>query len=139
MFNYMKTRNLIIYLVLLTAGSFSIDLFAQENIKALMQQIEKTDDKDIIEADIVRKNNSALRTRSYTMLIKLRYSPELEKKLVDTFQQDNDKANQVIEQKKDGKVLHYLYKFNNATYSFTISNETISIQAQESTPLIRFR
>ena len=135
----MKTRNLIIYLVLLTAGSFSIDLFAQENIKALMQQIEKTDDKDIIEADIVRKNNSALRTRSYTMLIKLRYSPELEKKLVDTFQQDNDKANQVIEQKKDGKVLHYLYKFNNATYSFTISNETISIQAQESTPLIRFR
>jgi hypothetical protein len=122
------------------AGSFSMESFAQEKIKALMQQIEKTDDKDVLEADIVRKNNPTLRTKSFTMLIKLRYSPELEKKLIDTFQQDSEKANQVIEQKKDGKVLHFLYKFSNSTYSFMISGDTIiSIQAQESTPLIRFR
>jgi hypothetical protein len=125
--------------MLLIAGSFSMKTFAQEKIKALMQQIEKTADKDILEADIVRKNNPTLRTKSYTMLIKLRFSPELEEKLIDTFQQDSENANQVIEQKKDGKVLHYLYKFNNATYSFTISSDTISIQTQENTPLIRFR
>ena len=135
----MKTRFLLVGIVLFAAGSFSMVSFAQEKIKALMQQIEKTADKDVLEADIVRKNNPALRTKSYTMLVKLRFSPELEKKLVDTFQQDSEKANQVIEQKKDGKVLHYLYKFNNATYSFTISSDTISIQAQESTPLIRLR
>jgi predicted HicB family RNase H-like nuclease len=125
--------------VLFFAGSFSMESFAQDKIKALMQQIEKMDDKDILEADIVRKNNPTLRTKSYTMLIKLRFSPELEKQLVDTFQQDSEKANQVIEQKKDGKVLHFLYKFDHSTYSFTISSDTISIQAQESTPLIRFR
>ena len=135
----MKTRNLIISLVFLVAGSFSTGMVAQENIKALMQQIEKMNDKEILEADIVRKNNPALRTKSFTMLIKLRYSPELEKKLTDTFKQDSEKANQVVEQKKDGKVLHYLYKFNNAMYSFTIGSDTISIQAQESTPLIRLR
>ena len=135
----MKTRNLFISFALLAAGSFSTGMVAQDNIKALMQQIEKMDDKEILEADIVRKNNPALRTKSFTMLIKLRYSPELEKKLTDTFKQDSEKANQVIEQKKDGKVLHYLYKFNNATYSFTISSDTISIQTQESTPLIRLR
>jgi hypothetical protein len=125
--------------MLLIAGSFPMESFAQENIKALMKQIEKTDDKDVLEADIVRKNNPTLRTKSFTMLIKLRFSPELENKLIDTFHQDSDKANQVIEQKKDGKVLHFLYKFNKSTYSFTISSDTISIQAQESTPLIRFR
>ena len=135
----MKTRNLIISLVVLVAGSFSTGMVAQENIRTLIQQIEKMDDKEILEADIVRKNNPALRTKSFTMLIKLRYSPELEKRLTDAFKQDSEKASQVIEQKKDGKVLHYLYKFTNATYSFTISSDTISIQAQESTPLIRLR
>jgi len=135
----MKKKNLILSFVLLIAGSFSMEIFAQENIKALMQQIEKTDDKEILEADIVRKNNPTLRTKSFTMLIKLRYSPELEKKLIDTFQQDSEKANQVVEQKKDGKVLQYLYRFDTSTYSFAISNDTISIQARESTPLIRFR
>jgi hypothetical protein len=137
----MKTRifrSFLISLVVL-AGSFSTKCFAQEKIKALMQQIEKTDEKEILEADIVRKSNPVLRTNSFIMLIKLRYSPELEKKLVDTFQQDSKKASQVVEQKKDGKVLHYLYRFDNSTYSFTISNDTISIQAKESTPLIRFR
>jgi hypothetical protein len=135
----MKTRTLIISFVLLATGSFSTGMVAQEKIKAPMQQIEKMNDKEILEADIVRKNNPALRTKSFTMLIKLRYSSELEKKLTDTFKQDNEKASQVIEQKKGGKVVHYLYKFTNATYSFTISSDTISIQAQESTPLIRLR
>jgi hypothetical protein len=135
----MKTRKLIIPLLLLTAGSFSTEFFAQERIKALMKQIEKMDDREILEADIVRRNNPALRTKSYTMLIKLRYSPELEKNLIDAFRQDGDEARQVVEQKKDGKVSHFLYRFDNSTYSFTVSGDTISIQARESTPHIRFR
>jgi hypothetical protein len=135
----MKTRIILISLVLLLTGGFSTELFAQDNIKALMQQIEKMDDKEILEADIVRKNNPTLRTKSFTMLAKLKYSPELEKKLIDTFQKDSEKANQVIEQKKEGKVQQYLYRFDNATYSFTINNDTISIQAKESIPLIRLR
>ena len=135
----MNTRNLIITLVFLIAGSFSMQFFAQERIKALMQQIEKMDNKDIFEADIVRKNNPTLRTNSFTMLMKLRFSPELEKKLIDTFHQDSEKAKQVVEQKKDGKVLHFFYRFDNSTYSFTINNDTISVQAGENNPLIRFR
>ena len=135
----MKTRNLFILLVLILAGCFSTECYAQERIRTLMKQIEKMDEKDIIEADIVRKNNPALRTKSYTMLIKIRFSPELEKKLIDTFHQDSDDAKQVVEQKKEGKVSHFLYRFDNSTYSFTISNDTISIQASESTSLIRLR
>ena len=136
----MKTRNLIIPLALIIACSLSTKCFSQEKIKTLMQQIEKMDDKDILEADIVRKSNPTLRTQSYTMLIKLRFSPELEKKLIDTFHQDSEKAKQVLEQKKDGKVSHFFYRFDNSTYySFTVNNDTISIQANESVPLIRFR
>ena len=135
----MKKRILVVVIALLITGSFSMEFFAQDKIKALMQKIEKMDDKDIFEADIVRKNNPTLRTKNFTMLIKLRFSPELEKLLIDAFHQDVEKANQVVEQKKDGKVLHFLYRFDTSSYSFTISNDTISIQARESTPLIRFR
>jgi len=135
----MRTRNLLISIVFLIAGSLTTEFLAQDKIKALMSQIEKMDDKDILEADIVRKNNPILRTKSYAMLIKLRFSPEIEKLLIDTFKEDSEKAKQVIEQKKDGKVLHFLYRFDNSTYSFTISNDTISVQASESIPLIRFR
>jgi len=135
----MNKRNAIITFVLLVAISFSMEFFAQEKIKALMQQIEKMDNKDIFEADIVHKNNTALRTKSYTMLIKLRFSPELEKKFTDTFRQDSEKAKQVVEQKKEGKVIHFLYRFDSSTYSFTINNDTISVHASENTPLIRFR
>jgi hypothetical protein len=113
--------------------------FAQEKIKTLMQQIEKTDSKDIFEADIVSKNNPALRTKSFTMLMKLRFTPELEKKLIDTFHQDVEKANQVVEQKKDGKVIHFLYRFDSSMYSFTINSDTIHVQARETKPLIRLR
>jgi ABC-type Fe3+-hydroxamate transport system substrate-binding protein len=135
----MKTRNILISFVLLIAGSFSTEFFAQDNIKALTPQIEKMDDKEILEADIVRKNNPTLRTKSFTMLAKLKYSPELEKKLIDTFQKDSEKATQVVEQKKDGKVSHFLYRFDTSMYSFTINNDTISVQARESIPLIRKR
>ena len=135
----MKTRILTLSFALLVTVCFFSDMVAQENIKALMQQIEKMDDKEILEADIVRRNNPHLRTKNFTMLIKLRYSPELEKKLTETFKQDSEKAVQVLEQKKEGKVLHFLYRFDNSTYSFTINNDTISIQTRESTPLIRIR
>ena len=61
----------------------------------------------------------------------LRYTPELEKELVATFRKDQDNAVREVEQKKDGKVTHMLYQFDDSEYSFTIKNDTISIQATE--------
>jgi hypothetical protein len=50
----MKARNLMIAVLLLTAGSFTMGSYAQENIKALIKKIENM---DVIEADIFRNND----------------------------------------------------------------------------------
>ena len=66
----------------------------------------------------------------------LRYTHELEKELVAAFRKDQDNATSEIEQKRDGKVTHMLYQFDDSEYSFTIKNDTISIQATEGNPVI---
>ena len=66
----------------------------------------------------------------------LKYTPELEKELVAAFRKDQDNAIREVEQKKEGKVTHMLYQFDDSEYSFTIKNDTISIQATEGNPVM---
>lgn len=132
----MKTRYLIIVIVLL-AGNCSIKSYAQDNIK---EMIKKCENMDVIEADIVRYRNPKIKSMNRsTIFIKMLTSTELEKQLEEAFKQDSNKAIQVVEQKKDDRVSHMLYRFGTSTYSYTISNDTISIHAQENYPISRFR
>jgi len=134
----MITRYLMIAIVLLSAGFFTTEVHAQENIKAMIKKCESMD--EVIEADIVRYNDPRIKKLSRsTILIKMLATPALEQQLEEAFRKDSAKATQAVEQKKDGKVSHMLYRFDSSTYSYTISNDTISIQARESNPLIRFR
>ena len=141
----MKPRNLVIATVLFMAGCFTGETFAQENIKTL---IKKCENMDVIDADIIRSkavtttsssqtstNTSVTRSQSNTprsiVNITLKYTPALEKELVAAFRKDQEKAIHEVEQKKDGKVSHMLYRFNDSEYSFTIKNDTITIRATE--------
>jgi len=63
--------------------------------------------------------------------ITLKYTSELEKELVAAFRKDQEVAIREVEQKKDGKVTHMLYQFEDSEYSFTIKNDTINIRATE--------
>jgi len=144
----MKTRNVLIAIVLIVAGSLTMKPLAQENIKAM---IKKCESMDVIDANIVRNkpitNYTTTTTRSgdtasvrrtlFPMAprsivnITLKYTPALEKELVAAFRKDQDKANHEVEQIKGGKVSHMLYRFDDAEYSFTIKNDTITINATE--------
>ena len=69
--------------------------------------------------------------------ITLKYTPSLEKELIDAFRKDQEKAIHEVEQRKEGKVSHMLYRFDDSEYSFTIKNDTINIRATEgSQPLL---
>jgi len=134
----MKKKNLLIALVILSAGFLTMKAQAQENIKAMLKKCEGME--EVIEADIVRYNDPRIKKLSRsTILIKMITSPALEQQLEEAFRKDSAKATQAVEQKKDGKISHMLYRFDASTYSYTISNDTISIQARESNPIIRFR
>ena len=139
----MKTGNLVIAIVFLLAGSVTMKSLAQENIKAL---IKKFENMDVIDANIVRNKHSNRNTISYSnsrpniqsirspqsiINYTIKYTPELEKELVAAFRKDQEKAIREVEQRKEGKVTHMLYQFDDSEYSFTVKNDTISIQATE--------
>ena len=144
----MKPRNLLIAVVLFMAGSLSSESFAQENIKAL---IKKCENMDVIDANIVRNKSAGYTTSSSQTTastsprisrglttsprtivnITLKYTPSLEKELVAAFRKDQEKSIHEVEQRKEGKVTHMLYRFDDSEYSFTIKNDTINICATE--------
>ena len=150
----MKTRNLMVA-VLLTAGSFTMSSFAQENIKALIQKCENMDN---VELNIVRNKGTSQGTQASSLMssmlldskeigfisffrpgmvvrsittVTLKSTPAFEKELVAAFHKDREKAIQEIEQKKDGKITHMHYQFENGDYSFTVKNDTLRINAVE--------
>ena len=148
----MKTRILVMATAILLAGNVVIEALAQENIKALIKKIETM---DVIDANIVRNkdtiavgNVSSVRisnpvnrrpmtnidysqTPRSIVNITIKYTPALEKELVAAFRTDQDKAINEVEQRKEGKITHLLYKFEDSEYSFAIRNDMISIQATE--------
>jgi len=147
----MKARNLMITAVLVLAGSVTMESMAQENIKAL---IMKCENRDVIDMDIVRNkqpmrqnipqsNIDSLRSQfaiiqqsmqssPLTIInIKMKYTPALEKELVDAFRKDKEQATREVEQRREGKVTHMLYQFDDSEYSFTIKNDTVTIRATE--------
>jgi hypothetical protein len=133
----MKKRYFKVKVALFLAVIMPTGMYAQENIKAAIKKCEKM---EVIEADIVRYKEPGLKGLSRTtVLIKMMTSPELEKMLEEAFHQDSEKATQAVEQKKEGRISHMYYKFDYANYSYTISNDTVNIQANERTPLIRIR
>ena len=139
----MKLRIFLIAVVLFTAGSFTMEALGQENIKAM---IKKCETMDVIDANIVRHYPSNAQTSSNRQAtasssfinsprsiinITLKYTPELEREIVVAFRKDQEKVTREVEQRKEGKVTHMLYRFEDSEYSFTIKNDTISIRATE--------
>ena len=120
----MKTRNLMVA-VLLTAGSFTMSSFAQDNIKALIQKCENMDD---VEANIIRNKDGKKHSFRTSIELTLNYTPALEKELVDAFHKDEDKATRVMESKKGGKMTDMMYEFENGKVRYTFNTDNNKIQ-----------
>ena len=120
----MKKRNLWITIVLILAANVALKLYAQENIRAMIQHCEnmETVNKDVVQTNypVVKKFNRS------TTRIQLTPSPALEQQWEEAFRQDRDKVIHAVEQKKDGKV-YIFYRFASSTYSYTKSNDVINI------------
>jgi len=119
----------------------SIDKSTTFPSQSVVMNIRSNTDSISFFTNNVRSSITQPVTRTHTIIrsqyprsivnLTLKYTPELEKELVTAFRKDQENATREVEQKKDGKVTHMLYQFDDSEYSFTIKNDTISIQATE--------
>lgn len=113
----MKTNRLMVVLVLLITGCFSMDLAAQETLKALVKKCETMKDVNV---NIVR--NKDKNTRKVTQVItSISFSDNdrLVKEILAAFQKDKNQADQEIENRTNGKVNNLFYRFGSTSYSFS--------------------
>jgi len=135
----MKTKNVVIIVVVWMTCGLTMGSLGQENIKMVIKKCEKSG--DLVDAEIIRNkeresnvktsNPERLKKPSSIVNLTLRNSPSLEKELVDAFRKDQAKAISEVEQVKEGKILHMLYQFEDSQYSFRIEGNAIKIQATE--------
>ena len=128
----MNTRNVVIAVIFLLLGSFAtMELKAQDAIKALMKKCESMENVTI---DVIRNRNSET-GKVIRLLTTIRFeissNPGLEKEFLAAFQKDAVKASQEIESMSGGKMKNVFYRFGESSYSYTSDNEYFSFNAIE--------
>ncbi|MDR2919154.1 MAG: DUF5024 domain-containing protein [Tannerella sp.] len=113
----MKTSQLIVVLVLLVAGCFSMDLSAQETLKALVKKCENMENVNV---NIVRNKDKTTRKVSKVITsISFSNNEVLVKEILAAFNKDKDMADQEIENRSNGRVNNLFYRFGSVSYSFS--------------------
>lgn len=113
----MKTSQLIAVLALFIAGSFSMDLSAQETLKALVKKCENMENVNV---SIVRNKDKTTRKVSQVITsISFSNNEELAKEILAAFNKDKDVADQEIENRSNGRVNNLFYRFGSTSYSFS--------------------
>lgn len=113
----MKTSQLITVLVLFIAGGFSMDLSAQEALKALVKKCENMENVNV---SIVRNKDKTTRKVSQVMTgVSFSNNEALVKEILAAFNQDKDMADQEIEDRSNGRVKSLYYSFGSTSYSFS--------------------
>ena len=121
----MKKTILLTVILLLPAGFFAEAARAQENIRAMMKKCENL---AVVEKDITRSKYPLIKTfNRTTTVITVMYDPLLEKELEEAFRRDSEHALQTEEQIRDSRVSSIRCRFESSTYSYSISNSSISI------------
>ena len=121
----MKKTILLTVILLLPAGFFAEAARAQENIRAMMKKCENL---AVVEKDITRSKYPLIKTfNRTTTVITVMYEPLLEKELEEAFLRDSEHALQTEEQIRDSRVSSIRCRFESSTYSYSISNSSISI------------
>ena len=113
----MKTKSLIVTVIFLVAGNFSMDLFAQESLKALVQKCENMENVNI---NVVRKRNTETRKleRQITT-VSFGDNQALVNEFIAAFDKEKEKADQEIENRSGGKITNIFYRFGDVSYSFS--------------------
>ena len=114
----MNTNRLIVVLILFIAGCFSMELSAQEALKALVKKCENMGNVNL---SIVRNKNKE--TKKVTQVItgiSFNNNEALVKEILAAFNNDKDMADQEIEDRTNGRINSLFYSFGSTSYSFSV-------------------
>ncbi len=122
----MKTRNLILTVTLLMAGSWASNLMAQTNLNALMKKCESMEKVNV---DVIYDKD--LKTKKpvkevITVTFSRKDNPKLLDEFLDAFRKDKEAAYKVMESKIDGKVMPSFYRFAVGTSDLSFSLEDLN-------------
>ncbi|MDR0699127.1 MAG: DUF5024 domain-containing protein [Tannerella sp.] len=124
----MKTRIKLLFGLIWLLGFFSIEASAQEAVKAL---IKKCESMDMVDINIIRtRDRDTKEVRSVTT-VRIESNPVLVKEFQDAFQKaydtdfskSKDVADKEVINKRGGKIVNLLYKYDNVTYSFSVMDD----------------
>lgn len=120
----MKNNNVLMMACLLLAGSFSMDLSAQEHLAAVVKKCEAIESVDI---RVIHQRDPA--TKKLQQVIKsldINKSPAIVNEILSAFEKDKERAVQAIDGKTNGKLMPQYYTFSdgkiNVSYSVSISD-----------------
>ena len=113
----MKTKSLIVAAIFLVVGSFSMDMFAQDALKALVQKCENMENVNV---NVVRSRNKETR-KLERLVTSISFSDNqaLVNEFIAAFNKDKDMADQEIENRSGGKITNVFYIFGDRSYSFS--------------------
>jgi len=133
----MNTRNVVIAVIFLLLGSFAtMELKAQDAIKALMKKCESMENVTI---DVIRNRNSVTGRRpknANNVIIRISYksssNQSLDQEIIAAFQKDRDRADREMINKSDGKIIRMNFIFGNSnfSYNYDAENDMINITAR---------
>ena len=122
----MKTRNLILTVTLLMAGSWASNLMAQTNLNALMKKCESMEKVNVdVIYDKDRKTKKPVK-EVITVTFSRKDNPKLLDEFLDAFRKDKEAAYKVMESKIDGKVMPSFYRFAVGTSDLSFSLEDLN-------------
>jgi len=124
----MKTKNLFIIILLLIVGGISMEISAQANLEAVVKKCESLES---VNMTIVKNRNPNTKKMSNVITsISIKSDPALVNEFLEAFKKDEPNATQVIDSKKNGKIIPEYYSFGEISYSFSMKengNASVSI------------
>lgn len=114
-------RTLFIAAVVLLAGSMATEMTAQNAIAAVVKKCESMKDVNINKVRSRDKDSKEL-TREITNIM-ISNNPALVNEIVAAFAKDGENALHSSESSSNGKVTSIFYRFENASYSFSQSDD----------------
>ena len=113
----MKTNRLFITAAIIIAGSFIVNISAQDALKAIAKKCETMENVDI---SVVRnRNKETKKVDQYIMSITFEKNESLKKEIIAAFDKDRVNADQEIEDRKDGRVRNMMLRFGSSHYSIS--------------------
>ena len=108
-------RNVLIMMLLLIVSSFSMRIFAQENINAVVKKYETS--SSIAMDHVIERNPKTKKVEQETVLIKIS-DATLSNEFIAAINKDKEKAIKISENTEQGKLRQAVYQFESITYTF---------------------